>query len=178
MDETERRRAIQEVYNRENGITPQTIVKPIEATLITASEADYFKVPTEVDEIEDYSPANIEATITRLEVEMRAAAKRFEFEKAAELRDRIKVLRERELRLCDRITGTGLQDFQDLHVNPVNPVNPCKSYANQSRIRMKSSRFCRTRVLSAMDTLSESCCRRVSKKFPKSSLLRIEIECR
>ena len=99
LDETQRRRAIQEVYNRENGITPQTIVKPIEATLITASEADYFKVPTEIDEIEDYSPANIEATITRLEVEMRGAAKRFEFERAAELRDRIKVLRERELQV-------------------------------------------------------------------------------
>ena len=97
IDETQRRRAIQEIFNRENGITPQTIVKPIEATLITASEADYFKVPTEVDEIEDYSPANIEATIARLEVEMRGAAKRFEFERAAELRDRIKVLRDREL---------------------------------------------------------------------------------
>src|SRR6478672_11073616 len=99
IGETERRRAIQEDYNKEHGITPQTIVKPIEATLITASEADYFKVPSEVEEIEDYSPANLEATITRLELEMRGAAKRFEFEKAAELRDRIKVLRERELQL-------------------------------------------------------------------------------
>ncbi len=99
IDETQRRRAIQAQFNRENGITPQTIVKPIEATLITASEADYFKVPVEVDEIEDYSPAKIEATIARLEVEMRASAKRFEFERAAELRDRIKVLRERELQL-------------------------------------------------------------------------------
>jgi excinuclease ABC subunit B len=99
IEETQRRRAIQEVFNRENGIVPQTIVKPIEATLITASEADYFKVPSEVEEIEDYSPANLEATITRLGVEMRAAAKRFEFEKAAELRDRIKVLRERELQV-------------------------------------------------------------------------------
>ena len=99
IDETNRRRGIQEIYNRENGITPQTIVKPIEATLITASEADYFKVPTDIEEIEDYSPANIEATIARLEAEMRGAAKRFEFEKAAELRDRIKVLRDRELQL-------------------------------------------------------------------------------
>ncbi len=99
MEETSRRRAIQEIYNRENGITPQTIIKPIEATLITASEADYFKLPTEVDQIEDYSPEKLEATITRLEVEMRGAAKRFEFEKAAELRDRIKVLRERELQV-------------------------------------------------------------------------------
>ena len=99
MDETRRRRSIQEIYNRENGITPRTIVKAIESTLITASEADYFKVPIELGEIEDYSPANIEATIARLELEMRGAAKRFEFEKAAELRDRIKVLRERELQV-------------------------------------------------------------------------------
>ncbi len=99
MDETLRRRSIQEIYNAENGITPQTIVKPIESTLISVSEADYFKVPVELEEIEDYSPANIEATITRFEIEMRGAAKRFEFEKAAELRDRIKVLRERELQV-------------------------------------------------------------------------------
>jgi excinuclease ABC subunit B len=99
MDETVRRRSIQKIYNAENGITPQTIVKPIESTLISVSEADYFKVPVGLEEIEDYSPANIEATITRLEIEMRGAAKRFEFEKAAELRDRIKVLRERELQV-------------------------------------------------------------------------------
>jgi excinuclease ABC subunit B len=99
IDETNRRRTIQEAFNIENGITPQTIVKPIEATLITASEADYFKVPTEIEEIEDYAPENLEATLRRLEAEMRGAAKRFEFEKAAELRDRIRVLRERELQL-------------------------------------------------------------------------------
>jgi excinuclease ABC subunit B len=97
LDETERRRAIQEVFNRDNGITPQTIVKPIEATLITASEADYFKAPLELDEIEDDTPENLAATIARLDVEMRAAAKRFEFEKAAELRDRVKVLRELQI---------------------------------------------------------------------------------
>jgi excinuclease ABC subunit B len=99
IEETNRRRALQEVYNREQGITPMTIVKPIEATLVTAAEADYFKVPIELDSIEEYTAANIEATITRLGLEMRGAAKRFEFEKAAELRDRIKVLRERELQL-------------------------------------------------------------------------------
>ncbi|MFN2597174.1 MAG: excinuclease ABC subunit UvrB [Pyrinomonadaceae bacterium] len=99
IGETERRRHIQEEYNREHGITPQTIIKPVEATLVTAYEADYFKVPLELDQIEDYSPANIEATIARLEAEMRAAAKNLEFERAAELRDRIKYLRGRELQL-------------------------------------------------------------------------------
>ncbi|HKR58133.1 MAG TPA: helicase-related protein, partial [Pyrinomonadaceae bacterium] len=100
IDETRRRREIQAVYNKEQGIIPQTIVKAIEATLITASEADYFKVPLELDEMEEYTAANIDATIARLDGEMRAAAKRFEFEKAAEYRDRIKYLRERELQLA------------------------------------------------------------------------------
>jgi excinuclease ABC subunit B len=97
IGETERRRTIQEEYNEEHGITPKTIIKSIESTLVTAYEADYFKVPLELDAIEDYSPANIEATIARLEHEMRAAAKNLEFERAAEMRDRIKYLREREL---------------------------------------------------------------------------------
>jgi excinuclease ABC subunit B len=99
IGETERRRAIQEEYNREHGITPQTIIKPIEATLVTAYEADYFKVPLELDGIEDYAPGQLKETIARLEHEMRAAAKNLEFERAAEVRDRIKYLRERELQL-------------------------------------------------------------------------------
>src|SRR5437762_3338000 len=97
IDETRRRRALQEVYNREHGITPMTIIKPIESTLVTASEADYFKVPLELEDIEGYSAAQIDEQIKRFEFEMREHAKRFEFEKAAELRDRIKYLREREL---------------------------------------------------------------------------------
>jgi excinuclease ABC subunit B len=99
IGETERRRAIQEEYNREHGITPQTIIKPVEATLVTAYEADYFKVPLELDKIEEYTAGNIEATIARLEAEMRFAAKNLEFERAAELRDRVKYLRDRELQL-------------------------------------------------------------------------------
>jgi len=67
--------------------------------MIILQDADYFKAPSEIEDLEEYSPENLEATIARLEVEMRGAAKRFEFERAAELRDRIKVLRERELQL-------------------------------------------------------------------------------
>src|SRR2546425_9131657 len=100
IDETRRRRALQEVYNREHGITPMTIIKPIESTLVTASEADYFKVPLELEDIEGYSPQQIEETIARLDFEMREHAKKFEFEKAAELRDRIKYLRQRELQVA------------------------------------------------------------------------------
>ncbi|MCC6452886.1 MAG: excinuclease ABC subunit UvrB [Acidobacteria bacterium] len=97
MDETARRRAIQEEYNRANGITPKTIVKPVEATLVTAYEADYFKVPLEIDKFEEYSPKQLKETIAQLEVDMRAAAKDMKFEHAAEIRDRLKYLREREL---------------------------------------------------------------------------------
>jgi excinuclease ABC subunit B len=97
IDETERRRTIQQEYNQEHGITPQTIIKPIEATLVTAYEADYFKVPLELEAFEEYSRDKIDGTIARLEAEMRHAAKSMEFERAAELRDRIKYLREREL---------------------------------------------------------------------------------
>jgi excinuclease ABC subunit B len=99
IDETNRRRSIQDAYNLEHDITPQTIIKPIEATLVTAYEADYFKVPLNLDEYDDYTRENIDATIARMEAEMREAARRFEFERAAELRDRIKYLRERELQM-------------------------------------------------------------------------------
>jgi excinuclease ABC subunit B len=99
IDETRRRRMVQEAYNLEHGITPRTIVKSIEATLVTAYEADYFKVPLDLDEYEEYSPDKISQTIKQLESDMREAAKRFEFERAAELRDRIKYLRERSLQV-------------------------------------------------------------------------------
>ena len=97
IGETERRRVKQIAYNLEHGITPQSIVKPIEATLVTAYEADYFKVPINLDAYDDYSTAKLKETIAQLEFEMRAAAKEFKFERAAELRDKIKYLREREL---------------------------------------------------------------------------------
>jgi excinuclease ABC subunit B len=97
IDETNRRRQIQEDYNREHGITPTTIVKSIDATLVTAYEADYFKVPLELDKFEEYSPKQLKETIQQLEMDMRNAAKEMKFEQAAEIRDRLKYLREREL---------------------------------------------------------------------------------
>jgi excinuclease ABC subunit B len=99
IEETNRRRDIQQEYNREHGITPQTIVKPVEATLVTAYEADYFKVPLDLESFEEYTREHLDATIARLEAEMRVAARAMEFERAAELRDRVKYLRERELQV-------------------------------------------------------------------------------
>ena len=91
------RREVQERYNAEHGITPQTIIKPIEATLVTAYEADYFKVPLDLDKFEEYTPENLDATIKQLEHDMREAAKKLEFERAAELRDKLKYLKERQV---------------------------------------------------------------------------------
>jgi excinuclease ABC subunit B len=100
INETNRRRAKQTSFNEENGIIPQSIIKPIEATLVTAYEADYFKVPVNLEDFEEYSPEKLAETIARLDQEMRDAARKFEFERAAELRDKIKYLRERELEMA------------------------------------------------------------------------------
>jgi excinuclease ABC subunit B len=99
ISETERRREKQAAYNREHAITPQSIVKAIDSTLVSIVEADYFKIPTDLDQVEEYSPENLAETISRFETEMRAAAARYEFERAAELRDKIKYLRSRELEM-------------------------------------------------------------------------------
>jgi excinuclease ABC subunit B len=100
IDETNRRRNKQMAFNQENGITPQSIIKPIEATLVTAYEADYFKIPVNLEDFEEYSPEKLAETISSLEQEMRSAVKKLEFERAAELRDKIKYLRERELEVA------------------------------------------------------------------------------
>jgi len=97
ISETERRRKIQEEYNTEHGITPTTIIKSIDATLVTAYEADYFKIPLDLDSFEEYSPKQLKETIQQMEADMRNAAKEMKFEQAAEIRDRLKYLREREL---------------------------------------------------------------------------------
>jgi excinuclease ABC subunit B len=99
IDETQRRRKVQEIYNTENGITPTTIIKSIESTLVTAYEADYFKVPLEFDRFEEYSPKQLKETIGQIEADMRFAAKEMKFERAAELRDRLKYLKDRQLEL-------------------------------------------------------------------------------
>jgi excinuclease ABC subunit B len=94
LDETNRRRAIQEQYNEENHIIPQSIIKPIDMSLVAVAEGDYVTVPIEPeDPVEEMTPDQREKFIAGLEESMREAAKKFEFEKAAQLRDRIKMLK-------------------------------------------------------------------------------------
>jgi excinuclease ABC subunit B len=98
MNETDRRRAIQEAYNVENGITPESIVRPLDMSLAGILEADYVELASaEADGLPDFkNQEELDEFIAKLEVEMRETAKRFEFEKAAKLRDRIKELRTKE----------------------------------------------------------------------------------
>ncbi|HEV2697270.1 MAG TPA: helicase-related protein, partial [Terriglobales bacterium] len=98
MNETDRRRAIQEAYNAANGITPQSIVRPLEMSLARIVEADYADMAsTDIDSIPEFTTQEeLDKFIAKLETEMRETAKRFEFEKAAKLRDRIKELRTKE----------------------------------------------------------------------------------
>lgn len=94
MDETGRRRMIQEAYNIQNNITPMSIRKDITNILDSIYEADYWTVPAVADEkVEYYSDAEING----LENQMKDAAEKLEFEKAAELRDRIRAIREKQM---------------------------------------------------------------------------------
>ena len=108
--ETDRRRAIQEAYNREHGITPASIVKDIDEVLSSVYERDYLAVPSVRDAPEPFMTlAEIEARIQQLSRDMKAAAANLEFEKAASVRDEIKRLRARSLGVDDAslIAGGG-----------------------------------------------------------------------
>ena len=97
INETDRRRAIQEAYNVANGITPESIVRSLDMSLAGVIDADYADLTSETAGIPEFkSQEELDAYIVRLESDMREAAKRFEFEKAAKLRDTIKELRIKE----------------------------------------------------------------------------------
>ncbi len=94
IDETGRRRAIQHQYNLDNNITPRSIIKPIDMSLIAVAEADYMTVSVEPeDPVDEMSAEQRAQFIQELETLMREAAKKFDFEKAAQLRDRVKALK-------------------------------------------------------------------------------------
>jgi excinuclease ABC subunit B len=98
IDETDRRRKVQTAYNKEHGITPQSIVNQVDMGLAEIMKAEYGDVATEeTAEMPEFkSQEELDSYVVKLESEMRAAAKKFEFEKAAKLRDTIKELRDKE----------------------------------------------------------------------------------
>jgi len=97
MDETERRRLIQETFNMKMSITPESVKSQIKDILSSIYEADYFAVPSVVEE--QAGDELREDMIKNLETEMKEAAKTLDFEKAARIRDRIKALKERMLKM-------------------------------------------------------------------------------
>ena len=97
IDETNRRREKQELYNEENDITPATIIREIDMGLAGILKADYADLTDEAGGIPDFvSQADLDVYIAKLESDMRESAKKFEFEKAARLRDTVKELRTKE----------------------------------------------------------------------------------
>src|SRR3984893_7570748 len=94
IEETNRRRRTQVEYNERNGITPQSIIKPIDMSLVAVAEGDYVTVSVEADDdVDRMTTEQRDRFITELEQRMRDAARKFEFEKAAQLRDRLKELK-------------------------------------------------------------------------------------
>jgi len=99
IDETNRRRRLQAAYNKKHAITPQTVVKSLGARLVEVYEADYVTVPVAAEKEERYGLREIPRLIQQLKKEMKQAAANLEFEKAAEIRDRVRELEQRELGL-------------------------------------------------------------------------------
>jgi len=103
IDETNRRRQLQGDFNQAHGITPETIKSSIKDILTSVYEADYVTVPLAAEEQAPYLVEDLPGQITRLKKEMKAAAKKLEFEKAATLRDRIKELENAGLKFGGKV---------------------------------------------------------------------------
>ncbi len=120
IGETNRRRAKQQAYNHEHGITPQSIVKSVDMQLAAIVEADYVTVPADDAAIGDIANEDqLLQAIAQLETQMREAARKFEFERAAALRDKIRALKQRDLGV---ISETALPDT----LEAATPVSPQK----------------------------------------------------
>jgi len=97
LDETSRRREVQRAYNEEHGITPRSVIRPTEMSLAQILKADYADLTEDTDSLPEFkSQEELDAYIANLESDMREAARKFEFEKAARLRDKVKELRTKE----------------------------------------------------------------------------------
>jgi excinuclease ABC subunit B len=97
LDETDRRRTVQQAHNEENGITPTSIMRSLDMSLVHILKAEYADLTSQDDGIPEFNTQQeLDSYIGKLESDMREAAKKFEFEKAAKLRDNIKELRTKE----------------------------------------------------------------------------------
>jgi len=133
IGETNRRRAKQQAYNREHNITPQSIVKSVDMQLARIVDADYITVPAEDTAIgEITTEEQLVQAIKQLEAQMREAAKNFEFERAAALRDRIRALKQRDLGVISSTDASEIPAAQA-------PSNEKPAAPVRSRVRARSS---------------------------------------
>ncbi len=138
IGETSRRRAKQEAYNIEHNITPQSIIKSVDMQLASIVEADYVTVPLEDTTIGEISnEEQLTKAIAQLEVQMRQAAKSFEFERAASLRDRIRALRQRDLGLVPATSTPLLTSTPAPVAAPPTAASPEASSARASNSRSR-----------------------------------------
>ncbi len=97
LDETDRRRTVQQAHNEENGITPTSIIRSLDMSLVHILKAEYADLTSQDESLPEFNTQQeLDAYIGKMESDMREAAKKFEFEKAAKLRDNIKDLRTKE----------------------------------------------------------------------------------
>ncbi|MGZ8795918.1 MAG: UvrB/UvrC motif-containing protein, partial [Thermoanaerobaculia bacterium] len=94
IGETNRRREIQQKYNEEHGIEPATVIRAVDSDLVKMANLDYFEIPGLRHSEIDLGDEDIDKAITRLQKEMKDAAKNLDFEKAAEIRDKLRELKE------------------------------------------------------------------------------------
>jgi excinuclease ABC subunit B len=99
IGETNRRRGLQAAFNQQHGITPQTVIKSLGSPLVRIYEADYVDVPLAAEKGGEYRSEELPRVIQRLKKEMKKAAEQLDFETAAELRDRIRTMEEKEIGL-------------------------------------------------------------------------------
>ncbi len=110
MDETARRRHLQGAFNKKHGITPQTIVKALSSPLVKIYDADYVDIPLAAESAGEYRPGELTRKLRKLQKEMKEAAQKLEFERAADLRDQIRQLQGQELALRDSPLDAALHE--------------------------------------------------------------------
>ncbi len=163
--ETSRRRAKQEAYNLENNITPQSIIKPVDMQLVKIIEADYVTVPIEEVSGDISNEEQLAKTIAQLEAQMREAARKFEFERAAALRDRIRDLKQRDIGLVAAPVAAVTSSVASAESNGGAPVSALASAPSQ---RTSDGAPVSSEPAASVDSVSAAAPARASHRRPRS----------
>ena len=131
----------QQRYNEENNITPQSIIKPLDPDMVRIYEGDYYEMPAIAEEVRNYNSAEeLELEIQRLEKEMRQAAKEFEFEKAAALRDQVRKLKKTAMESWVRVRANRMKNKKTPRITRRGRWPQPKRYENRAVLGAPASR--------------------------------------